>query len=147
MRQASLPVAIFVMLIIWINQFQDAPADAKANKRTWVVRIGEQPGQAFRYERAFTAYRAFNGLGFAAIAVLGVLGLTGSSLGNPYAFLALSTIPLFIYANRQTIPWLERWNRPDADRLRLPYELLKVNALAIGIHLATGLALIAAYAI
>ena len=144
---ASLPVAIFVMLIIWINQFQDAPADAKANKRTWVVRIGEQPGQAFRYERAFTAYRAFNGLGFAAIAVLGVLGLTGSSLGNPYAFLALSTIPLFIYANHQTIPWLERWNRPDADRLRLPYELLKVNALTIGIHLATGLALIAAYAI
>ena len=43
------------------------------------MQIGEQPGQAFRYERAFTVYRAFNGLGFAAIATLGVLGLTGSS--------------------------------------------------------------------
>jgi hypothetical protein len=54
---------------------------------------------------------------------------------------------LFIHANRLTSPWLERWNQADADRQRLPYELLKVNALAIGIHLATGLLLIAAYAI
>ena len=142
---ASVPVAIFVMLIIWINQFQDAPADARANKRTWVVRIGEQPGYAFRYERAFAVYRALNGLGFAAIAFLGILGLAGSPLGTPYAFLALSAILLFFYANRLANTWLERWNRPDADRQRLPYELLKVNALTIGIHLATGLLLVAAY--
>ncbi|GMQ75158.1 MAG: hypothetical protein BMS9Abin01_0403 [Gammaproteobacteria bacterium] len=142
---ASLPIAIFVMLIIWINQFQDAPADARANKRTWVVRIGEQPGGAFRYRRAFAVYRALNGLGFAAIAILGFLGLAGSPLGTPYAFLALSTIPLFVYANRLAYAWLEKWNQPDADRQRLPYALLKVNALTIGIHLATGLLLVAAY--
>jgi 1,4-dihydroxy-2-naphthoate octaprenyltransferase len=143
---ASLPIAIFVMLIVWINQFQDAPADARANKRTWVVRIGERAGQVFRYERTFALYRAFNGLGFTAIAALGVMGMAGSPLGNPYAFLALLTIPLFIYANSMTKPWLERWNQADADRQRLPYELLKVNALTIATHLATGLLLIAAYA-
>ena len=142
---ASLPIAVFAMLIIWVNQFQDAPADARANKRTWVVRMGEQPGHAFHYERALTVYRALNGLGFAAIAVLGILGLAGSPLGTPYAFLALSTIPLFIYANRLANAWLGRWNQPDADRQRLPYELLKVNALTIGIHLVTGLLLVAAY--
>lgn len=142
---ASLPIAVFATLIIWVNQFQDAPADAKANKRTWVVRIGEQPGAAFHYERAFTVYRALNGLGFAAIAILGFLGLAGSPLGTPYAFLALLTMPLFLHANRLANAWLKRWNQPDADRQRLPYELLKVNALTIGIHLVTGLLLVAAY--
>ena len=142
---ASVPVSIFVMLIVWINQFQDAPADAKANKRTWVVRICEQPGSGFHYERAIAVYRALNWMGFASIAALGVLGLAGSSLGTPYAFVALLTIPLYFYASRLTGAWLERWRQPDADRQRLPYELLKVNALTIGLHLVTGLLLVTAY--
>lgn len=142
---ASLPVALFVMLIIWINQFQDAPADARAHKRTWVVRIAEQAGYEFRYERALTVYRVLNGLAFASIAGLGLLGLSGSNLGTPYAFLALMTIPLFVYASRQADAWLKRWNEPRADRQRLAYELLKVNALTIGNHFLTGLLLVAAY--
>jgi 1,4-dihydroxy-2-naphthoate octaprenyltransferase len=144
---ASVPVGIFVMLIVWINQFQDAPADTKAGKRTWVVRLGEQAGNAFRYEPAFTVYRTLNGLGYAAIAGLGILGLIANPLGTPYAFIALLTIPLFLYANRAAGEWLERWNQPAADRQRLPYELLKVNALTIGNHLLTGLLLVAAYTI
>jgi 1,4-dihydroxy-2-naphthoate octaprenyltransferase len=142
---ASLPVALFVMLIVWINQFQDAPADARARKRTWVVRICERTGAEFRYEPAFAVYRVLNGLGYALIAALGVLGLAGSPLGTPYALIAMVTIPLFLYANRLADRWLKRWNEADADRQRLPYELLKVNALTIGIHLATGLLLVAAY--
>jgi 1,4-dihydroxy-2-naphthoate octaprenyltransferase len=133
------------MLIVWVNQFQDAPADAKAKKRTWVVRICEQPGSEFHYERAIAVYRALNWSGFASIAALGVLGLAGSSLGTPYAFIALLTIPLFLYASRLAGAWLERWKLPDADRQRLPYELLNVNALTIGIHLVTGLLLVTAY--
>ena len=142
---ASVPVAIFVMLIVWINQFQDAPADARAKKRTWVVRICERPGSEFHYERAIAVYRALNWTGFASIAALGVLGLAGSPLGNAYAFVALLTIPLFLYASRLTGAWLEEWKRPDADRQRLPYELLNVNALTIGLHLVTGLLLVTAY--
>jgi 1,4-dihydroxy-2-naphthoate octaprenyltransferase len=144
---ASVPIALFVMLIIWVNQFQDAPADAKAHKRTWVVRICEQPGHAFRYESALAVYRTLNGLGFAAIAVLGILGLAMNPLGTPYAFLALLTMPLFFYANRLAGAWLEKWNQPDADRQRLPYGLLTVNALTICIHLVTGLLLVTAYCI
>ena len=90
-------------------------------------------------------YRALNGLGFALIAMLGILGLAGNNLGTPYAFVALTTLPLFLYANRKANAWLERWNHPEADRQRLPYELLPVNAMTIGIHFATGLLLVAAY--
>ena len=142
---ASIPIAIFVMLIVWVNQFQDAPADAKARKRTWVVRICERPDSGFRYERAFAVYRALNGLGFSIIAILGLLGLAGNPYGARYAFIALLTMPLFLYANRLANAWLPRWNEPTADRQRLPYELLKVNALTIGIHLVTGLLMVAAY--
>ena len=39
---ASVPIAILVMLIVWINQFQDAPSDAAVGKNTWVVRTAEQ---------------------------------------------------------------------------------------------------------
>jgi len=144
---ASLPVAIFVTLIVWINQFQDAPADARAGKRTWVVRIGEAPGQRFRYERPLQVYRWLNVLGFAMIAGLGMLGLLGSRLGTPYAFLALLTLPLFVHAHRHARVWLTRWNDTDADRQRLPYELLRANATTIGVHLLTGLLLVAAYSI
>ena len=34
---ASVPIAILVMLIVWINQFQDAPSDAAVGKNTWVA--------------------------------------------------------------------------------------------------------------
>lgn len=142
---ASLPVALFATLIIWINQFQDAPADAAAGKRTLVVRLSEGPGGTFQYERSLTVYRGLYALGFAAIAALGFLGLAGSNLGTPIAFLALSTLPLCLLSNRDASAWLHRWNAPDADHKRLPYELLRVNASTIVTHFATGMLLVVAY--
>lgn len=144
---ASIPIAIFVMLIVWINQFQDAPADAQARKRTWVVRLCEQPGSVFRYERAFTIYRTLNVAGFLAIASLGALGLAGNPLGHPYAFLALLAVPLFFRAGARARSWLESWNASDVDRRQLAYALLPVNALTGAIHLLTGLLLGLAYAL
>lgn len=41
--------------------------------------------------------------------------------------------------------WLDRWNAPEADRQRLPYELLKVNVSTIGVHFLTGLLLVLGY--
>ena len=37
------------------------------------------------------------------------------------------------------------WNNPDADRQKVPYELLLVNVSTIAIHFITGLLLAAAY--
>lgn len=144
---ASIPIATFVMLIVWINQFQDAPADAKAHKRTWVVRLCEHPGGVFRYERAFTIYRALNVAGFLSVASLGALGVAGNPIGNSYAFLALIALPLFFRASARARSWLESWNAREADRRQLAYALLPVNALTIGIHLVTGLSLGVAYAL
>lgn len=39
---ASLPVALLITDILWINQFQDADADAAVKKRHWVVRLGRK---------------------------------------------------------------------------------------------------------
>lgn len=39
---ASLPVALLITGILWINQFQDADADAAVKKRNWVVRLGRR---------------------------------------------------------------------------------------------------------
>lgn len=142
---ASVPLAIFVMQIIWINQFQDAPADARAGKRNWVVRMSERPGLEFRYEGALAIYRGLSAAGFAAVAVLGVLGLADDRLASPYAFIALSALPLTIYANHEAGEWLRRWNAPDADRHHLPYELLPVNAMTVANHLASGMLLVLAY--
>ena len=47
---ASVPIAILVMLIVWINQFQDAPSDAAVGKNTWVVRTAEQ-GEWMKLEK------------------------------------------------------------------------------------------------
>lgn len=142
---ASLPVAIFVILIIWINQFQDVPADRQAGKLNWVVRSASQRDGKTGYERPFALYRLIGYSGFGAILLLAVLGFSGSVIGTPYALLALLPLPLLIHADRLARGWLRDWNRDDADLQRLPYLLLKVNAITIGIHFSTGLLLVLAY--
>ena len=142
---ASIPVAIFVMLIVWINQFQDAPSDSRAGKRTWVVRLADQGEPVFAYERPFRAYALFNLLSFGFIVLVGLLGFFRPELGNPFALLALLPALLTLAALRCGRAWLAGWNRPGADRQRLPYELLKVNVTTIGVHFLTGLLLVLGY--
>ena len=43
--------------------------------------------------------------------------------------------------------WMIKWNDPDADRQKVPYELLLVNVSTIGIHFLTGILLAVAYII
>ena len=59
----------------------------------------------------------------------------------------LVPLPLLNYANRLGNAWLEDWNRADADRQRLPYALLRVNAITIGVHFSTGMLLVLAYSL
>jgi 1,4-dihydroxy-2-naphthoate octaprenyltransferase len=142
---ASLPVAVFVALIVWINQFQDVPADRLADKRNWVVRCAAMQDGTVRYERPLELYRLLGYFGFGFVVLLAVGGIFDAAFGTLYALLALMPLPLLLYANRLGDSWLRDWNQVDADRQRLPYMLLKVNALTIGIHFTTGLLLVLAY--
>ncbi len=142
---ASLPVAVFVVLIVWINQFQDVPADRLVDKRNWVVRCAAMQDGSVRYERPLELYRLLGYFGFGFVILLGFAGVFGASFGTFYALLALMPLPLLLYASRLGESWLAGWNQVDADRQRLPYMLLKVNALTIGIHFSTGLLLVLAY--
>ncbi|WP_298284052.1 UbiA family prenyltransferase [Acidocella sp.] len=132
---ASLPVALFIMLVLWINQFQDAPADAASAKRNWVVRLSGRGDGQFSFGRAFAVYQGLNISGFALIALLGVLV-------TPWALLGLVALPLHVRAARQGRAWVAAWDSaPPAARAQLPFALLPVNAATIFVHLTTGLAL------
>ncbi len=142
---SSLPVSVFVVLIVWINQFQDVPADARVGKRNWVVRLASGFGEGLVYERPLRLFAVLNLLGFALVLTVALAGLGDTGLGTPYALLALLPAAAVVYALRRAHAWLRAWNAEGADRSRLPYELLTVNALTIAVHLTTGLLLVAAY--
>lgn len=144
---ASLPVAVFVLLILWINQFQDTPADAAAGKRTWVVRLAETGSGTIDFQRPFNVYLALNVTGFGLIALTGLIGRAAPALATDYVWLALLPLPLFVIAARAGARWVRRWRDPAEDRRQLPFALLKVNGLTIALHLGTGLLLAAAYVI
>ena len=111
---ASLPVALLIALVVWINQFQDMRADAAVGKNHWVVRLGR--------ERSATAYGLLLALVYLSLLV-GVLfgGVT------PFALLGLLTSPLALKAYRVA--------RLHYDH---PRELTPANAATIQIHLWTG---------
>jgi len=142
---ASLPAATFNVVILWINQFQDAPADAASDKRNWVVRTAGRDDETFRFERPFAIYRTINLLSFGLVLLLGLLGCFAPGVATPYLWLALLPFPIFLIAERRGRQWVARWQDPAEDRRRLPYALLPVNALTILVHFSTGLLLALGY--
>lgn len=144
---ASLPAATFNVLILWINQFQDAPADAASNKRNWVVRTAAADGTIFRFERPFAVWRGLNLVSFGLVLLLGLLGCFAPGVATPYLWLALLPFPVFLVAARLGRRWVARWQDPAEDRRLLPFALLPVNAMTILVHLSTGLLLALGYLI
>ncbi len=142
---ASIPVAILIMLVVWINQFQDAPADARVGKNTWVVRLAKIRNNQILYEGPFAFYVAFNVFSFAFILFLAILGIIKPQLSTPYVVIALLPTVLLYKAIQWGKEWLNAWNSPNADLTKLPYELLRVNVSTIGLHFLTGLLLIFAF--
>ncbi len=142
---ASVPVATFNVVILWINQFQDAPADAASNKRNWVVRTAAADDMTFRFERPFAIYRGINILSFGLVLLLGLLGCFAPGVATPYLWLALLPLPVFLIAEQRGRQWVARWQDPAEDRRRLPFALLPVNALTILVHISTGLLLALGY--
>ena len=81
---------------------------------------------------------------FVAVALVGALNFF-TDFGTVYAFMALIPIALVWKAFKMADEWMIKWNNPNADRQKVPYELLLVNVSTIGIHFLTGILLAVAY--
>jgi len=118
---ASLPVALLIASVLFINQFQDTPSDAATGKRHTVVRLGRK--------RAVSGYILLMGATYLAL-VLGVV-LDGVT---PFALVGLLTIPL-------------AWQAIQVARVHYdhPQELAPANATTIRNHLLTGVLVTGGY--
>ena len=120
---ASIPVALLVALILYVNEIPDRRGDARAGKRTLPVR--------FSRDAVVRGYDAAVAIAYAVVVggvLAGILPIT--------ALLVLLTIPL---ARR-----VHDGLRPNYDS---PYTLMAVMAVNIQLHLLAGLLLLAAYAV
>ena len=112
---ASLPVALLIAAVLYINEFQDMKADQAVGKNQIVVRLGRR--------------RAAIGYGLLMLATYGSLILGVALAGvSPFAFLGLLTIPLAWQAYRVA--------RVNYDNLPA---LVAANAATIKNHWSTGL--------
>lgn len=118
---ASIPVAILILEVLWVNEIPDFHADAKAGKKTLVTRIGRK--------RAADVYGVLMFLTYAAI-----LLSVSLSLMPLFTLLSLITLPLAVKAVS-----VARKNYDD------PRGLLPANAGTIRVHLFTGVLLCVAY--
>ena len=120
---ASLPVAILIMLVLYINQIPDKPADEKVGKRTIVVRLSQN------------AIIAGYGLSVLAAFALILVGAV-TDIMPIWTLLALAPAPLAwkVYKGLQA-------------HYQSPYELMANLGQNIQLHLFTGLLLVIGYII
>jgi 1,4-dihydroxy-2-naphthoate octaprenyltransferase len=120
---ASLPIALLVMLILYVNEIPDRRGDARVGKRTLPVRLSKS-----------TVIAGYRGSVIAAYLIL-VAGVVTGLLPIP-ALLALLTIPLALQVSRGL--------DPNYDN---PYGLMAVMGVNVKVHLYAGLLLLAGYAV
>ncbi|MBC7186169.1 MAG: 1,4-dihydroxy-2-naphthoate octaprenyltransferase [Calditrichaeota bacterium] len=120
---ASLPLAVLIAAVVFINQFQDAEADAIVGKRHWVVRLGR--------ESAAGVYAMMLVFSYVVLAA----GVVGGLLPGP-ALVVLVTLPLAAKAIRVAKAYHS-----------VPQGLTPANATTIMIHAVVGVLLSAAYAL
>ena len=120
---ASLPIALLVALILYVNEIPDRRGDARAGKRTLPVRLAKS-----------TVIAGYRLAAVAAYAIL-VAGVAVGLLPIP-ALLALLTIPLALQVSRGL--------EPNYDN---PYGLMTVMGVNVKVHLYAGLLLLAGYLI
>ena len=118
---ASIPIALLVALILYVNEIPDRRGDARAGKRTRPVR--------FSRSVIIAGWRLAVAAAYGAVLVGVVLGI----LPIP-ALLVLLTIPLALR--------VERGLEPNYDN---PYGLMAIMRENIQLHLYVGLLLLAAY--
>ena len=120
---ASLPIALLVMLILYVNEIPDRRGDARAGKRTLPVRLSKP-----------TVIAGYRVSVVAAYAIL-VGGVVAGLLPIP-ALLALLTVPLALQVSRGL--------DPNYDN---PYGLMAIMGVNVKVHLYAGLLLLAGYAV
>jgi 1,4-dihydroxy-2-naphthoate octaprenyltransferase len=120
---ASLPIALLVALILYVNEIPDRRGDARAGKRTLPVRLPKPTVIAGYRLAAVGAY------------VIVVAGVVVGLLPIP-ALLALLSIPLALQVSRGL--------EPNYDN---PYGLMSIMGINIKVHLYAGLLLLAGYAL
>ncbi len=120
---ASLPVAILIALILYVNEIPDRRGDAAAGKRTLVVRLGQAGVERLYLVAALVAF---------ALVVVGV----ASGLMPWPTLLALAALPL--------VPRVYRGIHANYDS---PYTLMAFMGVNVKLHLYTGLLLLAGYGV
>jgi len=118
---ASIPVALLVALILYVNEIPDRRSDARAGKRTLPVRFSPR-----------TIITGYNVAVAAAMVVL-VTGVVAGVLPVP-VLVMLATIPLALRVSRGLAPNYDN-----------PYALMAIMGVNVQLHLRAGLLLIAAY--
>jgi 1,4-dihydroxy-2-naphthoate octaprenyltransferase len=119
----SVPIALLVALILYVNEIPDRRGDALAGKRTLPVRFGR--------DAVIRGYDAAVVVAFATLlggVVAGILPIT--------TLLALVTIPIAIRVHRGL--------RPSYDN---PYAIMAVQGENIRLHLVVGVTILLAYVV
>ncbi len=113
----GLSVGLLMTNVLWINQFQDAEADAAVGKRNWVVRLGRRTSSGI--------HAALFALAYAAI----IAGIVWRVL-PPWAVLGLLSLPLAVKASAVSVRHYDHLDR-----------LTPANAATVAAHLATSILL------
>lgn len=118
---ASVPVALLVMLILYVNEVPDRSADARAGKRTLPTRL-DRP-------------QTINGYFMAALAAFAVIavGVLAGVLPIP-TLLALLPLPLIWRVRDGLVKYFDQ-----------PYGLMSIMAVNIKVHLYVGVLLFVGY--
>ncbi|MHA1771542.1 MAG: 1,4-dihydroxy-2-naphthoate octaprenyltransferase [Candidatus Thorarchaeota archaeon] len=118
---ASIPVALLISAVLYINEFPDFEADKAAEKYTVVVRLGRP-----RAAKGFALLMA--------VTYLVMLVVVYLHLVHEYLLLGLITLPLAILAVRVALTHSEE-----------PMRMIPANAGTIMTHLFTGLFMTTGY--
>jgi len=118
---ASLPVALLIMLVLYVNQIPDRPSDEKAGKRTIVVRLGKE---------AIVKGYAVSVVASYLLIVFGAL----NGIMPAWTLLGLVTAPIAMQVYRALDP---NYNNP--------YALMSAMGKNIMVHFGTGMLLVLGY--
>jgi 1,4-dihydroxy-2-naphthoate octaprenyltransferase len=117
----SLPVAVLIALVLYVNQVPDRQGDTAVGKRTLIVR--------WRPDRVVRGYAVAVTVAFVLVAAGAISGI----------------LPIWTLLALATVPMARGVWRGLRDHYDKPYELMPAMQTNIGLHLFTGFLLLAGY--